>query len=851
MIARPFVHRARCALLAIACAVLLPTIHGADTPRTDAPPPALPQVPQDVDYLDLFLPLRIELAALSPDGRRIAYTLHKDGALVLVVVDTERPTVIRKSVVLLTDRDATPSLDQSTTSPVTARARWLGWSSPDWIVAETNRIHQAQLAGPATATEVRRSSWVGTPGAIVAYHPETDRARTLVTPETVALTIPRVSLAPRPRGRTLDPSQSARTPNHLHDVGWAPPDSSGETAVAANEDLILPGIPSVHGFAPSDRDTVIIRGDTVDGVNTFRLDVSTGKLQQIASFSPKAATSLLIDTAGRPRIHTMVSDKRPLEFGFMLAAASGRSRWAKITSGLPATLADGFALSAGNFLGHRAVPLTFDATGNVLFFASNLDRETFGIYGLDLQTHALTDLTIEHPTQDLYLPQPGLFPDPAVAVRPGGRTSADDAADPEIWDPRGDALQNATEEDVTEDSQLTQAYRRFLARTAVANTRRPLSDPSPLVFDRFTGDLVGVRIQGTRLTTSWFRPEIAQVQATLERELPDRHIEIKEWDDDYETFLVLAHGPSQPGTYNIYHRPENRFVEFQQRNSRASQSPDVANRTVPFAFDSPAGTRLFGTLTFPRAVRDPKAARVPLVVLCPTEPWRPFRPTYAPEVQALARMGLAVARINTRGMWGSGVANRAGLESGFDQVQAADLAAALDHLGARYPVNLRRVAILGEGLGGHLALRAVQQYPERFRCAVAIEAPISLKAWLDENRWARSHEALLLRPFFGSEATLAADPLVRGPAMQRPVCIFAFAGDDALPAGTAHRQGRAFASRVGSSGIVAEFAALTSGYLRQEPNARSEVFRQIEKFLNATVYDYLVDVGTGTVVPTP
>jgi len=498
------------------------------------------------------------------------------------------------------------------------------------------------------------------------------------------------------------------------------------------------------------------------------------------------------------------------------------------------------------------VPLALGASGQRLLFASNLDRETFGIYEVDLATQQLSELVIEHPTQDLYMPRPGLFPDPGVAIRSDFRLTRDDLADAEIWDEEGVTLESAADEDVSEDARWTQAYRRFLARMAIASTRRPLGDPSPLVFDRFTGELVGLRMHGSRLTTMWFRPELAQAQAILERELAGRHVEIREWDKKYETLLVLTHGPSHPGAFGIFHRSKTKFVEFAARTAPArADKAEVPNRSVPFACEGPGGTRLTGTLTFPRAVRDTKAARVPLAVLCPTEPWRPFTPTYSPEVQALARMGLAVARINTRGMWGSGVRNRQGLETGYDTVQSEDLIAALDHLGARFPVNLQRVVIVGEGLGGHLALRAAQVYPDRIRCAVAIEAPISLKAWLARSRWSQTPEALLLRPLFGTDATLEAEPLVRGAPVTRPVCVFAVAGDDVVPASAAHGPGRAFASRVEAAGTPAEFVGLLPDYLRHAPEARAAVFRRIEKFLNVHLYDYLVEVGEGQVVPEP
>jgi len=285
-------------------------IHGTDTP----PPPLLPEVPPDLDYVDLFTPLRTEMAALSPDGRRVAYTFRNDGALALVVVESERPAVLQKSVVLLTDREATASLDRSLTTATPARAPWLGWTSAATIVIETNRVQQSQVGTTATANVSTRSSWIGCPGAILAYQPDDGRTRTLVTPDAVALSISRASLAPRERGRILDASQSARVTSHMHDVGWDTPSAEGSSVVSSAPDLILPGIPSVLGFAPDGSNAVMIRSDTVEGVDTYRLDAHTGKKRQTAAFRPDTRTTLLFDPSGSPRIQASLASKSPLEF---------------------------------------------------------------------------------------------------------------------------------------------------------------------------------------------------------------------------------------------------------------------------------------------------------------------------------------------------------------------------------------------------------------------------------------------------------------------------------------------------------------------------------------------------------
>jgi dipeptidyl aminopeptidase/acylaminoacyl peptidase len=85
----------------------------------------------------IFGPLATETAALSPDGRRIAYTLRSGEEIAIVVLELDHPTKARARVVVNTDTKAT-SYPNRFNEKSLARVRWLQWVTNERLVFETN-----------------------------------------------------------------------------------------------------------------------------------------------------------------------------------------------------------------------------------------------------------------------------------------------------------------------------------------------------------------------------------------------------------------------------------------------------------------------------------------------------------------------------------------------------------------------------------------------------------------------------------------------------------------------------------------------------------------------------------------
>ncbi|MDQ5980244.1 MAG: hypothetical protein QG602_3220, partial [Verrucomicrobiota bacterium] len=188
---------------------------------------------------------------------------------------------------------------------------------------------------------------------------------------------------------------------------------------------------------------------------------------------------------------------------------------------------------------------------------------------------------------------------------------------------------------------------------------------------------------------------------------------------------------------------------------------------------------------------------------------------------------------------------------GYDLVQIEDLATVVTALGQRFQINPKRVALMGRGHGGFIALRAVQAYPELFRCAVALEPPVDVGDWLANQRWNDEDvQPQLTRGWLGDEARLKAAPLTREPEkVTKPILVLSYPGPDGAPRRPVYLAARRFASAVDRPDVTAQFVDLHQDYVQGLPAARAEVFDRIEAFLNEHIYDYKVKLRDLQILP--
>ncbi len=395
----------------------------------------------------------------------------------------------------------------------------------------------------------------------------------------------------------------------------------------------------------------------------------------------------------------------------------------------------------------------------------------------------------------------------------------------------------------------------------------PLEPPfpgSPLVFDETHQQLVGVRATGVTPFTAWVDPELAEVQRALDRKFPRRVVEVLEWDDDRRRFLLRVSGGSDVGRHFVYRRAENVLVEFLRR-APWLRSGDL-HETTPFEFDTPEGVHLTGYLTHPRT---PRLNPPPLVICFPAGFPAQAQPDFDADAQMLASLGFLVMRVNHRGVVGFGARHRDAIQQGIDRVPIDDALATAEWVAKRYKFDRRRIAAMGEGFGGYLALRALQLHPSTFRCAISLNAPMDLEVWLqraaqddatlDKNFSERGGAGVGEIGFLGSEprkfdftreahhaffrrnsTSLADASVLRAvAALTKPVFLIVTSQRPA-EIGSGNSQLR---SKLRSLGRAPDYLEVQQDYVLRLPAARAKAFRRIEEFFNLNLYDYKVDVG--------
>jgi pimeloyl-ACP methyl ester carboxylesterase len=485
----------------------------ASKPIAASPVPSLPapKIPDanfrapggDRRFEDLFQPVRTQLAALSPDGRYLAYTVREKPKLSIVIVEIEKPSVVKTAVVALTDADATPMLANNR-EPTPAAIRWMRWATPTRLVAETN-ARVSVLAG---------ENWNSCPGVIIAIDADGSNVKTLVTPRDVRMANPPF-VAPVALRKPIIPTADEPTPPAAGaEVAGAeapvdpsaPPTATNETIDPLVSTTMLERSPRAVDFTAGDPESLIVRAEDVvaaEGMRSaecYTVNINTGKIKSVGDELNEPGRSLLLDRQGKRRVTVPAS----LAFSFphrFMYEPGGRTQPKSLDEITGYTAGPGFSVTPENYFGERAVPVAFAEDPQFLYFASNIGRDTYGIYALNLTTGKRTEMSLESPVLDLFEPIPGKF-----------------------------------------------------------------ADPDLLVFDRYDRQLAGIRITERLGTTQWIRPEWRAVQAQIEKTLPGFSVKIQEWDQAGRRFLVHAHGPTDPGAFYIFDRGSGKLLEFVRRS---------------------------------------------------------------------------------------------------------------------------------------------------------------------------------------------------------------------------------------------------------------------------------------------
>jgi pimeloyl-ACP methyl ester carboxylesterase len=793
--------------------------------------------------VNLMRPERVAGADLAPDGRHLAYVAVDQYHVQIIIIDLDHiESPVRVEVGQGTWWEK--ATGKNWTAP---NVTFLRWANPRRLVfAEGfSGIYAVNADGKGLTKLVADTDVAVVKGADLAVLAPTP-------PPGMAIQPNQFNLMPGAESDNMDPAERTTTASNTStslsalDMSMADPKSNSyinnggtdratdPTAVLGISDRMglasegLPRTPRVIAITPEDPEHIIVEASGIQSslsglysYGLYRVDVETGARVSLGE-AQLPGHQVLYDRAGHLRIlldgvgHTY------------LHVFPGRAMWRGATA-LDKLVHDpanrGFQAKPETFYAAHSIPIGFDFDPNILYYASNLGRDTMGLYALNLKSGARTDFAVESLDFDVV--------DPSLAGAPTGP-------------------------DVSVD---------------------------PLVFDRHLRKLVGVRLAGPAPSTRWLDSGLGQIQSQLDQEFPDRRVELLQWDDARMRFLALVTGKTDPGRFYVYTPAGDQLVLCARR------APWIASayvcRASALAVTTGDGAALTGSLT---EARNSRIQPPPLVVLCPDGPGQPPAPEFDRDAQAFAEMGYAVLRVNYRGTGGLGLKYLGAIRSGIDRVPLGDIIAAIQAISAQTPIDPKRIAVVGEGFGGYLALRAVQVHPEIFRCAVAISAPVDLGQWVREpdviaNTRARANDSAALQTliseqnagnplrtldplhatvneppptppnedspqlylakarlaFFGNDrkAFAAISPARSPEDLDRPILLV----EDETADLAYLESAKSLRSAIERHGGQADLLTVHGRLADMDATGHAKVLTQIESFLNLDFYTYNVEIG--------
>lgn len=230
------------------------------------------------------------------------------------------------------------------------------------------------------------------------------------------------------------------------------------------------------------------------------------------------------------------------------------------------------------------------------------------------------------------------------------------------------------------------------------------------------GEVVGAVVERDSLSFVYTNLQSEQIQKEVNPLFPGKTVKISDRSLDDNSLILEVFNGSHPGEICYYNRTAKKVNLLLNLASWLKDDELAPVKSV--VLETNDKLKLFCYLTEP--VKPNGAA----VILAHGGPWIRDSKRYNAEAQFLANRGYLVMRVNFRGSLGFG---RKFLERGYQEWGRGminDLAFAAEWL--KNERKIEKIGIAGTSFAGYSALRALQLYPDLFKCAVTQSALINI-----------------------------------------------------------------------------------------------------------------------------
>lgn len=245
------------------------------------------------------------------------------------------------------------------------------------------------------------------------------------------------------------------------------------------------------------------------------------------------------------------------------------------------------------------------------------------------------------------------------------------------------------------------------------------------VLDPTGTKLLGFQYTDTRSRTKWLDPTLAQIQADLDKAVPNLWPDIVSWSNDLSVLIVHIGAADSAGAYYLYRPANGHMSVFATINATLGTKAYAPVKTVRYTARD--GTEMSAVLTLPRAR---EAKDLPLILMPHGGPAARDDEEWDWWAQFIASRGYAVLQPNYRGSTGFGTHfNKLG-EGQWGLKMQDDLVDAVGWAAKQGIVDPKRVCIVGGSYGGYAAFRAAQRDKGVYRCAVSFAGVSDMTAML-------------------------------------------------------------------------------------------------------------------------
>jgi pimeloyl-ACP methyl ester carboxylesterase len=246
---------------------------------------------------------------------------------------------------------------------------------------------------------------------------------------------------------------------------------------------------------------------------------------------------------------------------------------------------------------------------------------------------------------------------------------------------------------------------------------------------RATGRILGFPVFNSGRSVIWLDPKYAALQQRLERSLRGKTVCILNSDVAERRYVIGYDSDRDPGGYYLWDPDKNSMRLLHKAAPWIKPEKMRPMRVISYLSRDGVPIEAYLTLPVPTASGEPP----PLVVMPHGGPFERTVFGYSADVQLLATRGYAVLQPNYRGS--VGYEGRFAPEDRWNfRKMSDDVTDGVKYVEKLGLIDPERVAILGEGFGGYLALCGVTSEPALYRCVVSANGIFDWRQLIEESR---------------------------------------------------------------------------------------------------------------------